>query len=58
MKEVRLAVRITEEQNKLLITKANAYGYTTVSDYVRSMLFRSLTTEDKIDAIHKRICKN
>jgi len=57
MKYIRLGTRITPEQNQILFSKAKASGYTTVSNYVRSILFRSISSEDKINAIYKRICK-
>lgn len=54
---VKMTIRITKEQNNVLKAKARASGYSQVSFYVRAMLFKTMTTEEKIDAIYQKICK-
>ena len=57
-KYIKLAVRVTPEQQKILQAKAQSAGFTKVAFYVRSVLFKSISTEEKINAIYEKICKN
>ncbi|MFH1848858.1 MAG: hypothetical protein ABH879_01595 [archaeon] len=58
MKKLRLGTRLTPDQNQILIAKARAAGYTKTADYVRSVLFMSMTVEEKINKIYERVCKD
>jgi len=55
---IRIGLRVTKEQKNILEAKAKSEGYTKLAFYLRSILFRSLSTEDKIDAIYKKICRD
>jgi len=55
-KYIRVGFRITEQQKKILEAKARSQGYAKLASYIRSTLFRSLTVEEKIDAIYKEVC--
>ena len=55
-KQIKMALRVSEEQKKILEAKARSAGYNQVVYYIRSVLFRSISTEEKIDAIYKKIC--
>ena len=54
---IRIGLRVTKEQKSILEAKARAEGYTKLAFYLRSVLFRSFSSEDKIDAIYKKICE-
>ena len=54
---IKLGIRITPEQKMILQAKATAAGYTKVAYYVRAILFKSISTEEKINAIYKQICE-
>ena len=59
MKEQKLkfmSIRITPEQDKILDAKANAAGFRNKSEFVRSMIFMSQTTAEKIDALFEKLC--
>ncbi|MDD3175927.1 MAG: hypothetical protein PHU51_05610 [Candidatus Nanoarchaeia archaeon] len=58
MKEIRLGTRITPEQNKILQARARSLGFSKTADYVRSVLFRTMPIEDKINKIYEKVCKN
>jgi len=58
MKTKTLAVRLTEEQNVILQAKARSAGYTKIAFYIRAVLFRSISTEEKINAIYEKICQD
>jgi len=53
-----LIVRITAEQDEILHAKARSNGFLKKSEYVRSVLFRSLSVEDKITKIFDKVCKD
>ena len=55
---IKLGIRITLEQKKILEAKAKSAGYSRVAFYVRSVLFRQISTEDKINAIYEKICRD
>ena len=55
---LKFTIRITPEQKQILETKAKTAGYTKVAFYVRSILFKSMSTEDKLNAIYEKICRN
>jgi hypothetical protein len=46
-----LAIRLTREQVQLLRVQSRAAGYGKVSEYVRVMLFRKNSVEQKLDEI-------
>ena len=54
----RLVTRITPEQEQILIAKARSAGYLKIAEYVRSVLFRSLSAEEKINQIYDKVVKN
>lgn len=54
---IKLGIRVTEDQKKILEAKARSAGYTKVAFYVRAMLFKSMSSEEKINAIYEKICK-
>ena len=51
-------IRITEEQEKELLARTRKYGFTKKADYVRSLIFADLSTEEKINKIYEKVCKN
>ena len=55
---IKLALRVTPEQKQILEAKARALGYSKVAFYVRATLFRSISSEEKINAIYEQICGN
>ena len=55
---IKLGIRVTPEQKQILETKAKTAGYSKVAFYVRSVLFRSIATEEKINAIYEKICRD
>jgi len=55
---IKLGIRVTPEQNKILQAKAQSAGYTKVAFYVRAILFKSMPSEEKINAIYEKICRN
>jgi uncharacterized protein (DUF1778 family) len=58
VQNIKVSIRITKEQRSLLEAKARASGYSRVSYYVRAVLFKSMPTEEKINAIYEKICKD
>ena len=49
---------ITEEQEKLLRVMANDLGFSSISDYIRFVLFMSPSFVNKIDRIYEKVCGN
>ena len=58
VKNKMVIIRITEEQNRLLLEKTHKTGFMKKADYVRNILFTELNTEDKINKIYEKVCKN
>ncbi|MFH1134421.1 MAG: hypothetical protein V1735_08100 [Nanoarchaeota archaeon] len=59
MEKVKMLVfRITPEQAQLLDEKARANGFLKKTEYIRSILFKTMSMEEKIDQIHKKVCKD
>lgn len=54
----RIGFKITKEQKKILEAKAKSAGYNRLAIYLRSKLFSSISTEDKIDEIYKKIFRD
>lgn len=54
----KMALRVTLEQEKILQAKARSAGYTKIAFYIRAVLFRSISTEEKINAIYEKVCQN
>jgi len=58
MKKTKLlTVLLTDDQHNILEARARSEGFLKVSEYVRSMLFVKRSTQEKIDEIHKKVCK-
>jgi hypothetical protein len=57
-KEKLLIVRITEDQEKILEAKTKSAGFIKKSDYVRSVLFMPMSSQEKIDVIYNQVVKN
>jgi hypothetical protein len=57
-RRIILYVRITEEQEKELATRTRKAGFNQKADYVRSILFINLSTEEKINRIYAKVCEN
>jgi len=57
VKQLKVTFRLNEEQKKVLEAKARAEGYSKVAFYIRVKLFKPISTEEKIDAIYKEICR-
>jgi len=55
---IKLGLRVTPEQHQILQAKARSAGYTKVAFYIRAQLFRTLSTEEKINAIYEKICED
>lgn len=53
-----LIVRVTENQDRILETRARANGFMKKSEYVRFTLFKKIPIEDKISDIHQRVVGN
>ena len=53
MKTKSLVVRLTPEQDQILIARARTMGFHQRSDYVRFVLFLKMPIEEKINEIHK-----
>ncbi|MFH1972675.1 MAG: hypothetical protein ABIJ18_04320 [archaeon] len=58
MKSKILTVKITPDQEQILIARARSAGFLKKSDYVRFSLFMSMPMEERIKEIHKRIFEN
>ncbi len=48
--------RVTEEQYKLLCSKAIYYGHTTLSSYLRDVALKDLSYVRMLKDIHEKIC--
>ena len=55
---IKLRITITSKQKKILEAKAQSAGYSRVAFYVKSVLFRQISTEDKINAIYEKVCRD
>lgn len=53
-----ITLRLTPEQEKILIEKTKSAGFFQKSDYIRFILFMTKTTEEKINKIYEKVCKN
>ena len=53
-----MIIRITEDQRNILEAKARASGFTSMAEYARSVIFRPISTEEKINKIYEKVCKN
>lgn len=58
MKTKALVVRLTPEQDQILVARARANGFHQRSDYVRFVLFMKMTIEEKIDKIFNKVVKD
>ena len=58
VKRIILYVRLTDAQQKELLVRAHKAGFNQKADYVRSILFGELSTEEKINKIYAVVCKN
>lgn len=58
MKLKRLHVRISEEQERILESKAKTAGFSKTADYVRFVLFKPQNIEEMIKQIHAKVVKN
>jgi hypothetical protein len=54
----RYLIRFTKEQKEILKKKAETSGFSTISEYIRFVLFMEDSIEKKIEEIHRRICKD
>lgn len=57
-KYIKLGIRVTPEQQAILQAKAKSAGFTKVAFYVRAVLFKTTSTEEKINAIYEKICRD
>lgn len=55
---LEIKLRITSEQRQILEARAKSAGHTTLAYYMRSVLFRSISMEEKINQIWEKVCKN
>jgi hypothetical protein len=53
-----LMIRISQEQENILLAKAKSAGFRKKSEYVRYVLFMSLSVEEKINKIFEKVCKD
>jgi hypothetical protein len=58
MKTKTVVIRITEEQDQVLLARTRSAGFQQKSDYVRFSLFMKIPVEEKIDAIYQKVVKN
>ncbi len=56
-KERIFQIRLNERQLSLLREKANDYGFTSMSEYIRFQLFLSMSPIEKLDKIYRKICE-
>ncbi len=56
VKSKAILIRVSPDQAEILRRKAQDAGYLKVSEYVRTTLFLSLSTEQKIDKIYEKVC--
>ena len=55
---MKLRIRVTPEQHQIFQAKTRSAGFTKVAFYIHAQLFRTLSTEEKINAIYEKICKD
>jgi hypothetical protein len=48
---------VSEEQSKLIKKRASVLGFSKKVDYIRFMLFIDSSIVEKIEDIHKEVCK-
>lgn len=53
-----ITLRLTPEQERILLSRSRSAGFLQKSDYIRYFLFMNLTTDEKINKLFERICKN
>ena len=53
-----LVVRLTDEQDKILIARARTMGFSQRSEFVRFVLFMKMPIEEKIDKVYQKVVKN
>lgn len=58
MKTKAVVIRLTEEQDQVLLARATSAGFLQKSDYVRSVLFLKMPLEEKIEAIYQKVVQN
>ncbi len=58
MKTKIISVKISEEQEQILMARTRSAGFLKKSNYVRFTLFMSMPIEDKINQIYEKVCKN
>jgi len=58
MKTKIISVKISEEQEQILMARTRSAGFFKKSDYIRFTLFMSMPIEDKINQIYEWVCKN
>ena len=56
-KDKILIVRITENQNRILKSRADSLGFSKKADYVRYLIFTPLNVHDMIKEIYDKIVK-
>jgi len=54
----RYELLLTEKQEKRLEERAEALGFSKKSDYIRFMCLMEFSFLEKIDQIHKEVCRN
>ena len=58
MKTKPLVVRLTPEQDQILLARAKAMGFHQRSDYVRFVLFMKMPMEEKINKIYDKVVED
>lgn len=58
MKSKNIIVRITEEQDEILLERTQKAGFLQRSDYIRYLLFMRKTVDEKLDKIYNWVLKN
>jgi len=53
-----ITLRLTPNQEQILIAKARSAGFLQKSDYIRFVLFMSMTVEEKINKMYDKVCEN
>ncbi len=53
-----VTVKISPEQEQILIAKAKSAGFMKKSDYIRFALFMSFSMEEKINKIYEKVCQD
>lgn len=55
MRGRRYEIRITEDQYRKLSSRASEFGFVSMSDYIRFVIFMEIDFGEKLDAVYNKI---